>query len=194
MPSYGDVIYNITAMYVAALASDNSFGTPALIEYGKDFSWEYAADTDEIKSYGMIVDTLAIITKATGTLKEGSLNMDSKSIMTATSESTAGSTPNQITTIDFRAGGGGLPYFGLVIAGASVIGNIVAGFPKCKLETIPSFTIEQNKFRMGEAKVNMLPPSTTIRKLSRILRYETVTAPPTDASGFDTFFSGMFDA
>ena len=197
MPSYGDIIYNITAMYVAALGADNSYGTPALVEYGQDFTYEYTADQDEIKSYGLIVEALAIIIKATGTLKEASLNIASKEIMTGSSESESGSTPNRVSILDIQVGGAGLPYFGLIVAGASVVGNVLVGFPKAKLETWPSFTIEQNKFRMGEAKVNMFAPSTVIRKLVRTKKYETVTNPPTDAEGFDTFFStptAMFDA
>ena len=193
MPEFGDVIYNISGMYVAALQSDNTFGEPAFVEYGQDYSWDYEADTDEIMSYGQIVETLAIIKKATGTMKEASLNMASKSIMTGTSESESGTSPNKIATIDFQTGGAGLPYFGIIVAGSSVAGNVLAGFPKCKLQTIPSFKIEQNKFRLGEAKVDMLPPSSLIRKVSRIRRNETAASIPTTGAGFDAFFAGMFD-
>ncbi len=194
MPSYGDVIYNITAMYVAALQADNTYGTPALVEYGQEFPIDYEADNDDLSGYGMTVELLSVIRKGTATFKNGSFNIASKTIITGTSESTSGTTPNQIGTTDFQAGGAGLPYFGLVVAGASTLGNIVAGYPKCKLETIPKFNIMENKFVIGEAKIGMIAPSTTIRKFQRIKRYETITAPPSDASGFDTFFTGMFDA
>jgi len=194
MPEYGDVIQNITAMYVAALGSDNSYGTPALIDYGQQLSWEFESDTDEIKSYGLIVESLAIPIKATGTLVQASMDLASFAIMTSNSSSESDSAPDRVKTVDVQVGGSGLPYFGIIAAFASPSGaNVIAGFPKCMLETVPGFNVEQNTFRVAEVSINMFSPSTTIRKVSRYKKYETAAAIPSDASGFDTFFDGMFD-
>lgn len=193
MPSYGDVIYNITGMYVAALQSDNAYGTPSYIDYGQELSWEYEADNDEIKSYGLIVESLSIPTKATGNFMQASMDFASFAILTSFSGSESGSTPNQVNTLDLLVGGAGLPYFGIIAAFAAISGaNMLAGFPKCKLQTIPGFTIEQNTFRTSEVGIDMFAPSTTVRKVSRYKKYETAAAIPSSANDFDTYFNGMF--
>ena len=134
MPEYGDVIYNITSMYVAALQSDNSYGTPSYIDYGQQLSWEYESDEDEIKSYGQIVEKLTIPIKATGTFMQASMDLASFAILTSNSASESGSTPNRLKTVDILVGGAGLPYFGIVAAFAAPSGaNMLAGFPKAKL-------------------------------------------------------------
>lgn len=194
MPEFGEVIYNVESIIVAALQSDNTYGTPAIIEYGQELIWEFEADNDELSGYGMTVELLAIIRKAMTTLKKGSLSSDARTILTGMSQSTSGTTPNQIATHDVVMGGSGLPYFGVVFQGASVFGNVIGGAPKCKLETYPKLGIAENKFSIHEAKLNAIAPSTTIRKAFRLKRYETAGSIPTDASGFDTFFSGMFDS
>lgn len=194
MPEYGEVIYNISAMYVAALQADDTFGTPAHIDYGQELVWEFEADTDELSGYGLTVELLAVIRKAMTTLKQGSFSSDARTILTGISQNTSGSTPNQVTTMDVTAGGRGLPYFGIVFQGESVLGNVIGGAPKCMLETFPKLGVSENKFTIHEAKLNAIAPSTTIRKPFRLKRYETAGTIPSDASGFDTFFSGMFDA
>lgn len=193
MPEYGDVIYNITDMYVAQLQSDNSYGTPSQIVYGQQLSWEYESDNDEIKSYGLIVESLSIPIKATGTFMQAAMDFASFAILTSFSGSESGTTPNQVNTLDIQVGGSGLPYFGICAAFAAPSGaNMIAGFPKCKLSTVPGFTIEQNTFRTSEVGIEMFAPSTSVRKVSRYKRYETAGSIPSDASAFDTYFNGMF--
>ncbi|GEM_PF-2501118 len=193
MPEYGDVIQNITSMYVATLGSDNTYGTPSYIDYGQQLSWEYESDTDEIKAYGLIVESISIPIKATGTFMQASMDLTSYAILTSNTASESATTPDRVKTVDQAVGGAGLPYFGIIAAFASTNGsNVIAGFPKAKLSTIPGFSVEQNTFRTSEVGIEMFAPSVTVRKVSRYKKYETAANIPATPSDFDTFFSGMF--
>lgn len=195
MPAYSEVIFNPTAAYVAALNNDNTYGTPQLVEYLQKFAFEFESDSDEIMSGGMIVETLAIPKKGTGTLSMAAMNYSALSILAGYAEAPLGTTPNRYNTLDVEVGGDGLPYFGIIVAYASTFnGNMLAGFPKAKLSTMPGFDVDQNKFRIGEAEIIAVSPSLLIRKVSRLRKYETAAAIPTTAEGFETFFAGMFDA
>lgn len=191
MPSFGDIIYNITDMYVAALTG-STYGTPARVEYVQSFSFEFESDEDTIKAYGLNVETLSIPIGGTGTIAEASLSWGAMAVMTGNSESSSGSTPNGVKQIDMLAGGAGLPYFGVIASYAAVEGNALIGFPKCKLVSLPAFTVEQNQFRASDMGIKMVAPSAVIRKLMRLKKNETAATVPTSSGDFGTFFTGMF--
>lgn len=196
MANWADVIYNITAIYVASFnVVTNTYGTPALVKYGQQLNYEWESDTDEIKAYGQFVAALGIPTKATGTLMMASLNFDAMAIMTGLTPADSGSTPNRQKKVLWLTGGSGTPYFGCIAAYvADDGGNEVIGFPKSKLETYPGFTQEQNQFNVPELTFNAYAPSTTKRMAMKSIAYETLTAPPTDQSGFQAFFAEMLDS
>lgn len=191
MPSFGDIIYNITDMYVAPLTG-STYGTPARVEYVSSLSFEFETDEDTIKAYGLTVEKLSVPTGITGTLAEASLNWSAASVMTGMSEASSGTTPNAVKTLDMLMGGAGLPYFGLIAAYASLEGNALLGFPKCKLGSLPAFTVEQNVFRTAEISMMMLAPSTTVRKALRLRKNETAASVPSAQADFQAFFAGMF--
>lgn len=194
MPEYSDVIYTPKIAYVASLNVDNSYGTPQLVEYLQKFDFEFESDTDEIMSGGQIVETLSIPKKGTGTISMAALNFSTLAILAGLSETPLGTTPNRYNTIDVLTGGEGMPYFGIIAEFASTLGgNLLAGFPKAQLSTVPGFTVDQNKFRIGEAEIYMVSPSQTIRKNGRLRKFETASAIPTTAEAFEAFFDGLFD-
>lgn len=192
---FANELYNPSAVYVATLNNDNSYGTPQLVQKLETLSWNYESANDEINAYGMFTDSLALVKKATGSLNEAHLNWDALVILTGEQQTSSGSTPNQVATLDTLAGGEGLPYFGIitVFRGKNSSGAWF-GFPKAQLTTKPGFEMDQDAFRRGSADFNAYAPSTLIRKIDRGKKYETLPANPTGASDFDTYFTGMFDS
>src|SRR5690606_11975984 len=95
----------------------------------------------------------------------------------------------------WTTGGAGTGYFGLIAAYvADDGGNMVVGFPKAKLGTFPGFTQEQNQFRHSEIPFNAFAPSTLKRIAMKSIAYETLTAPPSDQSGFQAYFDECLDS
>lgn len=193
---YGDVIYNPTGLVVARLQADNSYGTVGVVDYLGDFSFNFESDEDDIMSGGAIVETLSIVKRGTGKLTDAALNWPAIVVMSGLDDpSEEGDTPNRIKTLDVKFGGRGMAYFGAVVRYEAQQGsNLLVGFPKAMLSTLPSFTVEQNKFRTGEANIKMIGVGTTAqgRRGVRMKKYETAAALPSTGEAFDTFFTGMF--
>lgn len=187
MTVFGDVVYNVTGAVVATFSTTPSYGTPVAIDNIGDFSFDYESDTDELMSKGRIVETLAIPKKATGEIKNGSLDFASMAII-------LGWVQGDYTTyqvMDARTGAEGLPYFGLIVSLASINGaNVHVGFPKVKLQSPPGWDVAQNKFRIGSAKFDAVPPGTTdpVRAV-RIKTNQTAAALPTSSANFLAFFT-----
>lgn len=194
MPQFAEVIFNITEAWVAALSVTNTYSTPVAIDLIGKVSFTYETDTDEIMSAGLVVDSLAIPKKAKGEMTQSSLDFAAMATMCGFLAGNYGTTPNQYGIMDVAVGGDGMPYFGLLVAYAATLGgNMYAGFPKAKLETVPGFDVDQNKFRIGKAGFSAFAPSTTTRKVVRYKRNETkatLTAAGYTASG--AAFLGYF--
>ena len=190
MPQFAEVVYNITDAWVARLNLDNTYGTPVRVDYIGKVSFEYESDTDEIKSGGQIVETLTVPTKATGEITQASLDFAGMAVLLGTVNGSYSTTPNQYGVQDIPVGGEGLPYCGLIVAYASVYGgNMLAGFPKFRLDTVPGFDADQNKFRIGSANFTAIAPSVNARKVVRYKKYETAAAVPQSAANFLAFFT-----
>ena len=190
MSSYADVIYNITDCWVAKLNNDNTYGTPVQIDNIDKVSFDYESDTDTLKSRGMVVEAISIPTMATGEITNGSLDFASMSVLLGYTAGNYSTTPNQYAVMDILLGDEGLPYVGLIVAYASTLGaNMFVGFPKFKLDTVPGFDVEQNKFRIGSSKFKAFSPSQTRRAAARYKRNETKAAIPSTASPFLAYFT-----
>lgn len=194
MPQYAQVIKNITGIYVASLKSDNTYNTPAYVEYGGDVSFEFEMDENELDAYGMTVESLAVVKKATGSFQDGTFNFAVLKEMVGggswSSQSESGSTPNRYQVGDVLAGGEGNGYFGMIAAFAGTNGsNMLVGFPKAMLGQFPAFDAGQNEFRVTEVDFNAYAPSTAIRKAVRFKRNETAASIPTTANDFLAFFT-----
>ncbi|MBL8162456.1 MAG: hypothetical protein JNJ61_10760 [Anaerolineae bacterium] len=176
MPQYGEVIYNPIEVYVATLNVDNTFGTPVAIDYLGKVSFNPEADSDDLMSAGMIVETLRIAKIVTGEISQGSLDFASLAVLCGITPGNYSTTPNRYSVADFKMGGAGLPYFGMIIHYASTLGaNAFIGFPKAKLDTIPGFESDQNKFVIRNTGFSAVPVNTTGRNAFRIRRNETAT-------------------
>jgi len=192
-PLFGEVLYNPTALIVAALSSSNVYGTPVEVTRFDTVDWDYEAMNDELMSAGLITDLLSIITKLTGTIKEASINRAALTVLTGDTSSGSGTTPNQVNTMDFKVGGAGLPYFGCIVRFEALYGaNVLVGMPKCKLDSMPAFAVEQNAFRRGEASFSAIAAGTTSNSPIRLRSHETAAAIPISQVNFQAFFAGMF--
>jgi hypothetical protein len=193
MPAFSEVIYNPTEVLVAALQSGNTYGTPVAIDYMQKVSFETEADQDEIKSGGVIVEALAIPTKIAGELEVAALNLTQTATMLGYNAQTYGVDPNQYGVMDGIMGGQGLPYFGMLVRyQATLGGDLIVGFPKAMLETVPSFDVDQNKFRVGSANFNAYAPSTTRRAAYRFKKNQvgaSLASQYATAGNFLAFFT-----
>jgi len=195
MPQFSEVIYNPIDLIVAKLNNDNTFGTPVRIDYFEKVAFDFEADTDEIKSAGLIVEALSIATKVTGNMDNGALNYAAMTIIqNDTPPSVYGTTPNQYQYVDWTVGGAGNPYFGMMVLYATTLGGaFIAGFPKSMLNKKPGFDIDQNKFRVGSAEFSAFAPSTISRRVARGMKMETApTSLPLTSAYMQGFFNGMF--
>lgn len=194
MPQFSEVIYNPYDVIVAKLNNDNTYGTPARVDYFEKVDFDFEADEDEIKSAGLVVEMLSIATKATGNLSNGALNFAAMGIIQGDTPTTIyGSPPNQYQYSDITVGGAGNPYFGMMVMYAATLGGaLIAGFPKAMLSKKPGFTVDQNKFRVGEASWKAAAPSTISRRVGRLLKYETAPTMQLTSAYMQGFFNGMF--
>lgn len=151
MPDYGEVAFTLKALQVAALSSGGTYGTPVALDYEQTLTIEPQADTQEIKSRGLLKKLLTVITHANLSFQEAKINEDALAIIAGMTSSTSGSTPNELTQARLAAGGAGLPRFGLIgrLVSEDGAGDLV-GLPDCKLDTAPALTINQNEFVMQE--------------------------------------------
>lgn len=194
MPAFSEVLYNPYDVLVAKLNSDNTFGTPQRIDYFDKIGFSIPADEDQIMSGGQIVEILSIAKECEGTLFMGAMNFAAASILHNDAAGTVYSTtPNQYQYLDITTGGSGNPYFALMAVFATTLGGaVIIGFMKAMLKQKPSFEMDQNKFRVGEAGFRAVAASQTIRRAARVLKYETAPATlAVSAANFTGFFSGM---
>lgn len=190
MPSYGDVIYNPFQAYAAPLLANNTYGLPSLVDYLGTITYEYESDNDDLMSGGMVVETISIPKKITGEINQGSLDYITWGIMTGFSAAEYSTTPNRYYRSTVKLGGEGLPYFGLIVAYAAIGGaNLLCGFPKIKLDTVPGFDSEQNKFRLGKANFSGMAVSQTNRGAALYQKNETSKSVPSTAALFLDFFT-----
>jgi hypothetical protein len=195
MPEYGEVSFTLLDIKAAALGSDNTYGTPVSLGYGQSLEFSPQADSDMIKAYGMGVELLRVITHATGTLSQGQLDFAGYAVLIGSGgfvKNDFGTTPTQYSQVDVKVGDSGLPYFGLIGKLAGVNGaDLHLGFSKCMLDTIPGFTVEQNKFILPSCAMSMITPDVTNRML---LSYDTHETAQDITDDFDTFFARHFSS
>lgn len=186
--NYADVVFTLTGLKVAPWLVGNSYSPTAVdLGYPSELSFTIQADADQIKALGMLVELLSVITHVEGKIKNAALDSEASYVMTGHATTSSGSTPNRTGTIDYIAGGAGMPYFGVVGSLAGLNGsNLLVGIRKAKLNMPPAMVVEQNKFRMADTDFKGVVPDTTTGKLFRLRKYETAGSIPTDLNTFFT--------
>jgi hypothetical protein len=195
MPEYGDIVYSPKEIWVAALQDNlGGYGTPAYIEYPQDGGYEPEMDTDKIKAGGANVESLAIQIGSVITLKEASMRDDAISIIEGETATVSGTSGNRVKTRVHGGGGEGLSYFGIVQLFNATNGAVyVYGAAKCKAQTKQKFMAEQNKFRVGEMKIDALATAPAY-KIEKTVKYENVADVPdfSDPAQFEAFLAELW--
>lgn len=187
MPEYGDVEFNLTDLRLAPLLSNNTYGGSVSLVYGNSLSFGPEAANDDLMSYGMLVERLAVLEKVTGQFQQGAFDATSLWIMTGATTSSSGTTPSRQADTEILLGGSGLPYFGVIGNFASLNGaNVLIGLRKIQLDTFPEWKVDANKFRISETNFTGMAIDTTTRKAVKMRRYETAVNNITD---FNVFFA-----
>lgn len=191
---FGEVFYSLVEVIIADYNS-GSYDTPQSLDKDQKVDVEFTADNDELRDSGAIVDFLSVVTSGTFNVGMGGVDHSVLAIMTGTSTSTSGTTPNQVRTHDFKGGAANaLPYFGLIGVGIDTTGGYVAvGCPKVKLDTFPNFSLDgtANAFVISETGGKIAADSTLSNMIVRVRSYETLTdyTTPADAAAFLAFFN-----
>ncbi len=151
---FAEINYTLTKCTVARYnKTTNTYDTPELLENGQIVSVEAVADNDDLRGYGQIVALLSVLTSAKVTIGAGGVDFSTLAAISGMSNSTSGTTPNRRRTSRISAGGGGLPYFGLIGEGATDDGGLcIVGLQAVKLDTFPKWTLDgkANKFNLSE--------------------------------------------
>lgn len=195
MPSFGEIITNPLGVYIAPLNTDDSFGTPQLVDYVQSVNLSFETDDDKIKAYGMNLEAGSWLIGAEVELEEAALSTPAKLIATGYTEALSGVSPNQLARAKALAGGPGKPYIAIVVVFAAKGGSAaVLGFPKSILKEDPEWEVEQNKFRTGEMSFDTVVPDQIKRELYVLERYESASDLPdfTLAASFDALMGDMF--
>ncbi len=154
-PAFGQV--NFTLIDVSVFAYDpvaGTYGTGVALEYVNVMEAKPEADTDEIMTGGMAVESLAVVTKATGKMTFAAMNLSAYVPLFGITPASAGATNKSVKR---KAGGRGNPYFGLIgrIYGLGT-SMVHMGFCKVQMQSHPAVKIEQNKFVLPEVDILMM--------------------------------------
>lgn len=194
---FGEVFYVLADLIVASYDSAaDTFGTPVALAEGQQLLVEPEGDTDQLRGYGAIVETLSIPTGAKLTLSAGALDRSAFRILTDWYDQTSASTPNRVVTVDLKMGAdGALPNFGAIgLAVTAQGGRIAVGVQKCRLNMQPKFTLDgqANKFVIQEIEGFASPVTrNSVQQGIRLKIYETASdwTAPANAADFKAFFT-----
>lgn len=158
---FAEVSYTLTDCIVAAYnKTANTYGVPAALASGQIVEIEAEADNDELRGYGKKTAKLSVITGAKIKFGAGGIDSNVMAIVGGITNSTSGTTPNQVRVQKWGAGGAGLPYWGLIGTAATDDGGLkIVGLQCCKLDTFPKFTLDgkENKFNVSETDGSAIP-------------------------------------
>lgn len=182
-------IYTITDLRVARWDGSN-YGTVVQLAEGQMLQFEPQADTDEKKSYGLIRRLLTVVTHINFNIGVGLIQANAVWVMTGVAQSTSGSGSTLAQRLRLDAGGGGLPYFGVVgnfaTDDADGTGDIAIGLPLCKLDAPPSLSSEQNQFILPESSGKGIANASASNTRGCLIIDQNVTAQT--IANFDAFF------
>ncbi len=151
---YGEVVFSLVQMRLASynIVTD-TFGTAVELPEAQTLEFSFETDTDAIKAGGYLQHLLAVTTHATLKLSSAGVPFEALAILSGASNNSSGTPPNRTRRLNVGAGGSGLPYFGVV---GKLVGeqgdDLHVGLPVCKLDGVPSWKAEQNKFVIASAE------------------------------------------
>lgn len=190
--SFAEIGYSLTDLIVAKYSkTEDLYETPIALADGQTMDVDPENDTDQLRGYGVKTALLSINVGAKITLGQGGMHTQALQAITGAVTNTSGTTPNRVVTINFPAGGAGLPYWGAIGVMATDDGGlIVVGLRAIKLDKYPKITLDgkENKFNVPESDGYAIPISSLC---IREKRYETASdwTAPTTGADFKAFFT-----
>lgn len=196
---FAEVSFGLAEILVMRYVNASNTYTGALVNWETDqlYSCEPQADTDDQRDSGAVVDGITIMTMASISVGYGAWHAAAVVTAFGATASSSGTTPNQVAQHDFRAGGIGLPYIGLIAASLTQDGGVlVVGHPKLKFNSTPPMEWDgkENQFHVAEVEGRAFAVSALTGMFMRVKRFETLAtwtaAKPTTAAQFAAFFAG----
>lgn len=192
---FGEKFFSLVEVIIADY-NGAAYDTPISLDVDQMVNVEFEADVDELRDSGAITDGLTIVTRATLTIGWGGIDHSALAIMTGTSTSTSGSSPNVVRTHDFKGGAANaLPYFGIIgVAYELNAGRVAIGLPRCKLNRYPNWALDgkENKFVISEVPGKAFAESDNFNGMvARMRSYESSAeyVTPVDAAAMLEFFN-----
>ena len=196
MPNYSEIIYSVREAFVIPLLDNaGNYGTPQVFEYVQDVSWEPVHDNDMIKAQGVNLEALSVQIGSKITVKEASMRAETINVIQGNTATESGDSGNRVRTRINSGGGAGLPYIGLIAVCEATDGAVfVAGWPKTQAETKQKFSIEQNKFRVGEMNFNAVATLIEGKDIEIFRAYETDADLPdfSDNAAVEALFANLW--
>lgn len=194
---FAEVMFNIDTAYVMAYSkSANTYsGTIDEIASIQEVTFDPDMSTDVLMGAGINQEGLAVMKGAKLHVKSGGFDRSIYTTMSGNTQSTSGTTPNQISVFKEIAGGSGMGYFGLIAVGRTTNGGAMVGGVQCAQLNAPpklSFLGEDVKFSQWECDGNAFPVTISSAYRLRVLRsYETYSdfTAPTNAATFLSYFT-----
>lgn len=182
-PQQGEVLVTLVDLIVAPWNSDGTYGDPVRLQYGQSLGFTVNTTTAQLMAYGMEVEALAVPTSISGSLSQGNIDIAAYAVLLNRNASSSGAE----VTLSYDAGYN-LPYFGVIGAVEGVDGGAWLGLYKAKLESVPSFTVNQNEFVIPETTVRAIANNTVDRRLAKLVTKADLGTLPDAAAAVDTFF------
>lgn len=173
---YSEIVFGIVDLRIATYnILTDTFGTAIEVPEAQGIEFSFIADNDSIKATGAMRHLLSVITHAEFKFSKAGFPFAALAAMTGASNASSGTTPTRTRRWSANAGGAGLPYFAMV---GKLVGengdDLHAGLAVCKLDTIPSWKAEQNKFVIKEASGKAIERNNG--KLVYLLGHETAAS------------------
>lgn len=158
---FAELNYTLTDCIVAEyLIRSNTYGPPAALAGGQMVEIEFEADNDQLREYGVKGALLSVIVGAKLKFGAGGVDFSVMHSISGMTNTTSGSAGSRRRKSRLRAGGAGLPYFGIIGVTATEDGGLEAiGLQCCKLNTFPKWTMDgkENKFNISETEGYAIP-------------------------------------
>lgn len=193
-----NVPYNIEdAVVCAATVNPIGYaeytGTAVAVQILKGTSVEPETNAlDVLTDRGSAIALASILSHANFTINMAGFDLTALQLVGGYSISSYGTTPDEYEVLGPDAGGSGLPYFGLILAGAVAdgSGNVMIGMPLCKLDNLPNVSLNENEWTMSEVAGKSIANKKSVwsKKPYVIRSNESHTTITQTADWFNDFF------
>ncbi len=189
--AFGEVMYTMSGLLVASYnPTADTYGTPALVSGGQTLDVEPEADTDQLREYGAIVETLAVIKGAKLKFSTGGYDYSVVAILSGFAEVISGTDPNQKRTMKVKGSGRGMGYFGAIGEAEATDGSkVLVGLPKAMLNTFPKAMMNGQEVKFSTSETEGYASANPAKDVMVLQVWQANWTRPTTGAEFKTFFA-----